>query len=165
MHPREIQSAASNTVAAGSDTVGTGLQSFVYHMIRRPELWKRVRDEIDAACPASAGTTPSRIVRFADVQGLPVLGACIKEALRIFGPAPMGLPRVVGKEGLTVGDRFFPPGTTVSVSPWVIHHSEEIWGPDAREFRPERWLDEAKSAALDKYWIPVSPTLSHQKFL
>lgn len=150
MMAREIQSAAANTVAAGADTVACGLQAFVYHMIRRPDIWELVRKEID-----DAGGT-KRVISYADAQGLPVLQACIKEALRIFSPVSMGLPRVAGKGGLTVGGRTFPEGTTVSVNAWVIHQSREIWGPDAREFRPERWLKGDVSAPWEKYYMPVS---------
>lgn len=66
--------------------------------------------------------------------------ACVKEALRMFGPVPMGLPRIAPRGGLTFGDRTIPEGTIVSVSPWVIHHSKEYWGEDAHEFNPDRWL-------------------------
>lgn len=155
MAPREIQSAAMNGVAAGSDTVACGLQAFVYYMIRRPDLWERVRNEIDEAGLSDPGM--KKVIPYAETQKLPLLQACIKEALRVFGPAPMGLPRVAGKAGVTIGDRTFPEGTTLSVSVWVIHHSKEIWGPDASEFRPERWLEGKKSSALEKFYMPVSP--------
>lgn len=26
------------------------------------------------------------------------------------------------------------------ISPWAINRSKRIWGPDAEEFKPERWL-------------------------
>jgi len=42
--------------------------------------------------------------------------ACVKEALRVFGPVPMGLPRIAPKGGLTVGDRIIPEGTIVSIN-------------------------------------------------
>jgi cytochrome P450 len=67
----------------------------------------------------------------------------------------MGLPRVAPKGGLKIGDRTIPEGTIVSVSLWVIHHSKEIWGEDARKFNPDRWL-EGDIADKEKYWIPVS---------
>ena len=42
--------------------------------------------------------------------------ACVKEALRIFGPVPMGLPRIAPKGGLVIGDRKIPEGTIVSIN-------------------------------------------------
>lgn len=67
----------------------------------------------------------------------------------------MGLARIAPRDGLVVGDRTIPGGTIVSVNPWVMHYSKEIWGPDAREFNPDRWMRD-DAAALEKYWIPVS---------
>ncbi|ROW09024.1 hypothetical protein VMCG_02856 [Cytospora schulzeri] len=152
MEASEVQTGALNAVAAGSDTVACGLQAFVYHMIRRPDLWERVRHEIDGAGLSDPGTR--KVVPYAESQRLLVLQACIKEALRVFCPASMGLSRVAGKGGVTIGDRTFPEGTTLSVSIWVIHHSKEIWGPDASEFRPERWLEGDKSSANEKFYVP-----------
>lgn len=152
MQLHEVNSAAFNAIAAGNETVATALQAFVYFMIRHPNAWERARAEIDAA---SVETVGGRSVSFADAQKLPFLQACIKEALRIFGPASMGLPRIAPKGGLTVGGRTIPEGTIVSINVWVIHHSKEIWGEDAREFNPDRWFRE-DAAALEKYFIPVS---------
>lgn len=160
MKLRDIYAQATTTVGAGADTVSCGLQSFVYHMIRHPTAWQRARAEIDAA-RESDGLCADRVVSFDHAQKLPYLQACIKEALRVFGPVPMGLPRVAPKGGLTIGDRHFPAGTTLSINPWVMHYSKEIWGPDAHEFNPDRWLKES-AAATEKYFIPVSgsnPTL------
>ena len=33
-------------------------------------------------------------------------------------------------------------GSTVFVPIRAINRSEELWGPDAKEFKPERWLDD-----------------------
>ena len=158
MQLHEIHSAAFNAISAGNETVSAALQAFVYFMIRHPDAWQRARAEMDAV---GVGIN-DRVVSYADAQKLPFLQACIKEAVRVFGPAPMGLPRVAPKGGLTIGDRTIPEGTTVSISVWVIHHSKEIWGPDAREFNPDRWLRE-DAAHLAKYFIPASsPSMSQQ---
>lgn len=58
--------------------------------------------------------------------------------------------------GMTIGDRFFTQGTILSVNPWVIHRSTEIWGSDARLFVPERWLKDDAADLEKKYFIPVS---------
>jgi cytochrome P450 len=34
---------------------------------------------------------------------------------------------------------FIPKGTNVGYSPYVMHRRKDIYGPDANEFRPERW--------------------------
>ena len=42
-------------------------------------------------------------------------------------------------EGIT-----FPPGTVLSVPAYSLHHSKEVWGPDADEFVPDRWIEESE---------------------
>lgn len=66
-----------------------------------------------------------------------------------------GLPRVAAKGGVTIGGKYFPTGVTLTVNPSVIHSSKEIWGPDAREFYPDRWL-RPDAAEKEKCFIPVS---------
>ncbi|CEI63369.1 hypothetical protein FVEN_g102 [Fusarium venenatum] len=148
---REINTQALAAVGAGSDTVAAGIQSFIYHMIRHPTAWARAQAEVQDA--VKKGLCKDNIVSYADAQELPYVQACVKEALRMFGPVPMGLPRIAPKGGLTFGDRTIPGGTIVSVSPWVIHHSKEFWGEDAHEFNPDRWL-KGDVATKEKFWIP-----------
>lgn len=137
-----------------SQTVNSGLQSFFYHLLRHPPALAKATQEVDDA--VNKGLCATKVVSFADAQQLPYVQACIKEALRIFHPVPMGLPRTVPAEGITIGDRTFKEGTILSVNPWVLHRSREIWGPDAREFVPERWFREG-AAELEKRWyMPVS---------
>ncbi|KAF9870671.1 Pisatin demethylase-like protein [Colletotrichum karsti] len=149
---RDVYAIATGAVGAGSDTVSGGLQAFIYYMLRHPNAWNRVRSEIDEAVKTQ-GICQDEVIQFADTQKLPFLQACFKEALRIFGPVPMGLPRLAPKGGITIGDQHFPEGTTLSINPWVIHHSEEFWGPDASEFNPDRWL-RPEIASQEKYFIP-----------
>ncbi|KAI1845677.1 hypothetical protein JX266_008288 [Neoarthrinium moseri] len=151
MSMRDIYGEATGAIGAGSDTVTCATQSFLYHMLRHPNAWERVRNEIDEA--RRNGLCQDRVVSFADAQGLPFLQACIKEALRVFAPVPMTLPRRAPKEGLTIGGKYFPAGTTLSINPWVIHYSTELWGPDAREFNPDRWFRD-DILEKEKYFIP-----------
>ena len=51
------------------------------------------------------------------------------------------LERVVPPEGTEICDFNLPPGTIVSVNPYVVHRDPGVFGLDAAEFRPERWLE------------------------
>lgn len=152
---RNIYAQATNNVGAGADTVNSALQSFFYHLLRHPAALEKARQEVDGAVKKGV-CTPKGVVSFADAQQLPYVQACIKEALRIFHPVPMGLPRTVPEAGITIGDRAFTKGTILSVNPWVIHRSPEIWGADATDFVPERWFREGAGDLERKYFIPVS---------
>ena len=81
-----------------------------------------------------------RIPTFAQVKDLPYLKAIINETLRHHSTSSLGLPRVVPPGGATVCGRRFAAGTVLSVPAYTIHHDTKIWGEDAWEFRPERWL-------------------------
>lgn len=64
----------------------------------------------------------------------------IKESLRIHSTNSSGLPRVVTPgDGVRICGHHFPAGTVLSVPAYTLHHSHEIWGPDADDFRPDRW--------------------------
>lgn len=131
---RRVLGNVTANIAAGSDTVSCALQSFVYHMARcggeGPGWWARARAEMLEAQERWDGCQ-GRVVSYEDARRLVFLQACVKEALRIHCPVSMGLPRVAPAGGLKVGERVLPEGTTVSVSPWVVHRSREIWGADA----------------------------------
>ncbi|KIX05577.1 uncharacterized protein Z518_06449 [Rhinocladiella mackenziei CBS 650.93] len=60
-----------------------------------------------------------------------------------------GLPlaRVVPKEGVTIQGNFFPGGTIIGVNSWVAHANEDVFGPDANIFRPERWIESKDQAS------------------
>lgn len=51
------------------------------------------------------------------------------------------LERYVPPSGATICDTFLPGGTIVSVSAPVVHADTGVYGPDALEFRPERWIE------------------------
>ena len=53
--------------------------------------------------------------------------ASVKEALRIFGPVPMGLPRIAPKGGLVIGDRIIPEGTIVSINRESLLPRDGVW--------------------------------------
>jgi cytochrome P450 len=84
--------------------------------------------------------------------------AVMKEAMRMHPGVCFPLERVVPSGGLTICDTHIPAGTVVGVNPIVIHRNTDIFGADADEFHPERWLDadEERIKLMDRHLLTVS---------
>ncbi|OCK85737.1 cytochrome P450 [Lepidopterella palustris CBS 459.81] len=136
------------TVGAGADTVSASLQAFFYYMIRSPKCIERARKEIE-----DARTDGMKPVSFEVARQLPYFQACLKETWRMHTPVGLGLARVVPDQGLTIGEKHFEAGTTLSINQWVIHRSKEFFGEDAGVFNPDRWI-EPRGQAMEQYYIP-----------
>lgn len=116
---------------AGHETTGNLMAFAAYFLARDPELAARVRAE------AAALTTNGRIA-YEDVSKLEVTDAVISETLRLWPTAP-GFFRAA-REDTTLGGYPIAAGEWVFVLLLAVHRDPEVWGPDAEEFRPDRWL-------------------------
>ncbi|KAH7346364.1 cytochrome P450 [Rhexocercosporidium sp. MPI-PUGE-AT-0058] len=146
MQEIEIVTNAVGNLGAGSDTVSSVLQAFVYYMIRNPEMLDMLRKELDSAHLADVPT-------FEETQNLPILQACIKETLRVHPPVGFGLTRVAPAEGITICNRRFELGTILSVNIWAMHQMTSLFGEDAATFNPRRWLDPARASKMNSVMI------------
>ena len=58
------------------------------------------------------------------------------------------IPKSTGvhAQSVTLGDRSYllPPGTAVNINVQALHTDQEIWGEDALQWRPSRWIDNFK---------------------
>ncbi|KAK4096419.1 cytochrome P450 [Parathielavia hyrcaniae] len=136
---QELTAEALTQLIAGSDTTSNSSCALLFHAVRTPGVLAKLQAELDAAMPPAAGLD---VPTFDTVRDLPYLSAVVNEALRVHSTSGIGLPRQVPPDGDGLrykGRYYFPPGTVLSVPTYSIHHSREIWGPDADEFRPERW--------------------------
>ncbi|EUC43726.1 hypothetical protein COCMIDRAFT_6889 [Bipolaris oryzae ATCC 44560] len=87
------------------------------------------------------------------VKHLPYIGACIKEALRLFPTVGFSLPRVSQLQGIVLKGQHVPVGYVVGVNPYMIQYNPEgvFFGSNAAKFRPERWLkSQAGSFEMEK---------------
>lgn len=95
---------------------------------------------------------------YTSLSKLPYLTACINEGMRLLFIVGVGLPRYIPSQGATICGRHFPGNYRLKVvaNMQVMQASTEVFGADAREFRPERWLDsnEKKVAQMTKYFHP-----------
>ncbi|KAB2102850.1 hypothetical protein AG0111_0g8982 [Alternaria gaisen] len=147
-----VQAEASDILIAGSDTTATTLAVAVQAIIENPTIFKKLRNEMK-----DAGITAEHDFDLLRLEQLPYLTACVKEALRCAMAVPGRLPRVVpdGTKPLVVDEKVIPVGTIVGMSAYSMHYNESIWGEDAREFNPSRWLA-ADAKDLEKYLVTFS---------
>ena len=132
---RVMHGYATTPLLAGADTVTIGLTSIVYFVGRHRAVANKLRTELD-----NCGLEMPP--RWSAVYKLPYLDAVIRESFRCH-PIGAMLSRRGVPEGrvLTLPDgRVLPTGTAVAVSGWATHFDKGVYGADALEFRPERWL-------------------------
>lgn len=80
------------------------------------------------------------------------LNMVINESLRLYPPATV-LPRMAF-EDIKLGDLFIPKGLSIWIPMLAIHHSEELWGKDANEFKPDRFA--SRTFAPGRHFIPFA---------
>lgn len=146
----ELTAEALTQLIAGSDTTSNTSCALLFHVLSNPYVIPKLQKELDEALPIQG--VPS----FEQVKDLKYMDQVIKETMRIHSTSSLGLPRLVTGQGITLHSHFFPPGTVLSVPAYTIHHSTEIWGPDAASFRPERWDKDKLTERQKEAFIPFS---------
>jgi cytochrome P450 len=53
---------------------------------------------------------------------------------------------IIGRDGSEITEIAVPKGTTTVVAILAANVNPDLWGPDAAEWKPERWLGELPSA-------------------
>ncbi|CAJ0550075.1 Ff.00g100050.m01.CDS01 [Fusarium sp. VM40] len=130
---KEMHSNAELFMLAGSETTATLLSGCLYNLLTYPDKMETVLKEIRGRFSTSDDLTLERLAE------LKYMNACLKEALRVYPPVPIGSPRVVQGDGQQILGKYIPPETRVSVHHYSTYHSEENF-KDAESFVPERWL-------------------------
>ncbi|KAJ4707104.1 putative Cytochrome P450 [Melia azedarach] len=130
---------------AGHETTALLLTWTVMLLASNPSWQEKIREEVKQVCN---GETPS-------VDHLPKLtqlNMVINESLRLYPPATV-LPRMAF-EDIKLGDLFIPKGLSIWIPMLAIHHSEELWGKDANEFKPDRFA--SRTFAPGRHFIPFA---------
>jgi cytochrome P450 len=144
---------------AGQDTTATLIQWLCYEMSKsrhtptHAAILSQMRSEhtsVFGPDPFSAIPTLSQPGVADTILGskLPYTTAFIKETLRLHPPAatarmvPEADAHTPGLEIEINGKLTRVDGLRIYPAQYLIHRNPKIWGPDALEFKPERWLDE-----------------------
>ncbi|KAK3367701.1 pisatin demethylase [Podospora didyma] len=143
LNQTEAESEIILQILAGSDTTATAIRSTMLYAITNPRVVSSIRAELDAAGILTPTDTASdeQIISDAASRALPYMQAVIKEGLRIHPPIAPLMSKVVPPGGDNWNGVHFPAGTEVGYSGFSMMRRRDVFGEDADEFRPERWLD------------------------
>jgi cytochrome P450 len=126
---------------ATSNTIPT-LFWFFSFIATRPELVSRLRDE--ALAMVDYGSGESIVIKVHEIAGkCPLLVSCYRETIRLTNKTQSNR-RVMTDTKLEddKGNSFLlKEGVNVQMPSGHLHAMEEIWGPDAAQFNPQRFFE------------------------
>ncbi|THV01187.1 cytochrome P450 monooxygenase pc-2 [Dendrothele bispora CBS 962.96] len=131
-----------NILLAARDTTASLLTFSVYVLTQRPDIVARLKSEISEKVGFARRPT------YEDTREMKYLRAFLNETLRLY-------PSVSPKHATTLPNKngkpwYVPAETRCVYSVFLMHRREDLWGPDALEFDPDRFLDDR----LHKYLTP-----------
>ncbi|KAG6844792.1 hypothetical protein H0H87_003721 [Tephrocybe sp. NHM501043] len=138
-----------NIMIAGRDTTASTLTFIIYFLAMYPAVHIRLRDEV------LAKVGPTRRPNYDDIREMKYLRAVINETLRLFPVVPFNTRQSIHatiwpSPDPTKKPIYVPAGTKTPYSVFVMHRRKDLWGPDAEEFDPDRFLDERLKKYLMK---------------
>ena len=129
---------------AGHETTARALSWTLYLLARAPEWQARVREEV-------ALVAGSRTITAGDVERLVTTERVIKEAMRLYPPAPV-IVRTPTK-AVQIEGEWYGPGSHIVIPIFAIHRHRAIW-PEPDRFDPDRFLPEAEKAMARTQYMP-----------
>jgi cytochrome P450 len=124
-------------LVAGRDTSADTLSWFVYMIQQHPRVEAKIRTELDDLFAGKDATSPLTLEQ---VGKLVYLEAAIRETLRLYPPAALNT-REASVDTVLSDGTFVRAGTRIGLSVYSLGRLPSVWGNDASEFKPERWID------------------------
>ncbi|KAJ3903852.1 cytochrome P450 [Lentinula edodes] len=153
----EVIDQMNTLIFAAMDTTSSGMARILHLLSQHPEAQQKLRQELIEAKHLKDGHAFS----YEDLTTLPYLDAVCRETLRLYTPVttvtrrarrdaiiPLLRP-VIGMDGTEVHEMAAPNDTTVVVSIFNSNRNPDLWGEDAGEWKPERWLSPLPKALLE----------------
>lgn len=148
---KAIRDHVVNFIIAGRDTTAITLSWFIYRICLHPEVAEKIFQEVTAleedenALDGDEEQSDDPIERFArvlsfyNVAKLKYLHCALTETLRLYPAVPLDGKIAEADDVLPNGAKV-KKGTLVTYASYSMGRLEKVWGPDARMFKPERWL-------------------------
>lgn len=159
----EFYAQMSTMFFAGHDTIASTLTWALWLLASHEEAQSRLREEIKNARSAARVRGVDEL-EFTDIENMAYLQAFLKETLRLY-PTVFQTSRVASKDsvlplsraiettdGRTIDQIHVPAGTEIIIAIGSYNRDKTIWGDDANEFNPDRWL---KGEVAVKHGNPI----------
>jgi cytochrome P450 len=140
---RRLQDKAQLIIGTGLATTGWTLSVATFHILSNPSVLGRLRKELEEAIPNINESDPVAPVEWTELERLPYLSACIKEAIGLSYSTTSRNPRLLPKP-IQYSKWIILARTPISMTIPFLNHDEEIF-PNSTFFFPERWLDSPKA--------------------
>ncbi|KAL1190301.1 Alkane hydroxylase MAH1 [Cardamine amara subsp. amara] len=133
---------------AGRDTTGSGLTWFFWLLCKTPEVINKIRQEINTILSprikTDASNTDDDSVSFnpQELKKLVYLHGAICEALRLYPPVPFQHKSPTKADVLPSGHKV-DANSKILFCLYSLGRMKSVWGEDALEFKPERWISES----------------------
>jgi cytochrome P450 len=144
MTDQQVRDEAMTLFLAGHETTAQLMTWIWYLLSRNPEAAGTLHEELDRVM----GDRPPTVQ---DIPHLPFTEMVLTEAMRLYPPA-----YVLGRlalEDVSIREYRVPAGSTVLVSPYVVHHDPR-WYPEPFRFDPSRWANDGASSRPRQTFIP-----------
>ncbi|KAH8660283.1 cytochrome P450 [Xylariales sp. PMI_506] len=130
---------------AGHETTSGTLSYAIYRLLKNPEMYQKVQEEVDNVI----GKGP---ITAQHMQKFPYISAVLRETLRLDSPIPIFTVQPI--EDTVVGGKYpLRKDDTILVFLPRLHLDPEVYD-DPRTFKPERMLDENFNQLPKNAWKP-----------
>ncbi|CAD5232604.1 unnamed protein product [Bursaphelenchus xylophilus] len=130
----EIQYSCLIFLLAGPETTAVTMTFVTYYLAKYPEMQEKLRKEIEDVC---VDPEPS----YEQLAELKYAEIFVREALRLEPNASGAISRRCTQDTYLSNGVFVKAGTAIEIDAPTLHRNTEVWGEDANEFRPERYLE------------------------
>ncbi|KAF5335260.1 hypothetical protein D9758_016237 [Tetrapyrgos nigripes] len=158
MSNAEMQEQIPSLMIAGQDTTGNTISLALIELGRDHQLQDAIRKELAEAYSETNGN-----LTYSKLESLLLFNAFLKEVLRLHPGLPMS-DRTVAKDtiiplsrsiynrnGARISEIPVSAGQHIIVGTASYNRLTSIWGPDAQEFRPSRWLKSSHNIPKDSF--------------
>ncbi|KAL8263486.1 hypothetical protein R6Q59_021616 [Mikania micrantha] len=148
--PKYLRDVVLNFLLAGKDTIAITMTWFIYMLCKHPQIQEKVAKEIKQATNQSQNHNHNHednivadlasCVNEDALQNLNYLHAALTETMRLYPAVPMD-PKICFGDDVLPDGYSVKKGDMVTYMPYAMGRMEFLWGNDAHQFKPERWLD------------------------